>query len=122
MSREARTPLGRWGEEQVAEYLRQRGWSIVAANYRTRFGEIDLIAENARFLAFVEVKLRSGWGPVRGVEAVDRHKQQRLRTTVEWYLSLYPTEKQPRFDVAEVIAPDGTHTAAPEICYLENAF
>ena len=122
MSREARTQLGRWGEEQVAEYLRQRGWSIVDTNYRTRFGEIDLIAENAHFLAFVEVKLRSGRGPVRGVEAVDGHKQQRLRTTAEWYLSLYPTEKQPRFDVAEVIAPDGTHTAAPEICYLENAF
>ncbi|HIY22398.1 MAG TPA: YraN family protein [Candidatus Flavonifractor merdigallinarum] len=122
MSRGAHTQLGRWGEEQVAGYLRQRGWNIVAANYRTRFGEIDLIAENAHFLVFVEVKLRSGRGPVRGVEAVDRHKQQRLRTTAEWYLSLYPTEKQPRFDVAEVIAPDGTHTAAPEIRYLENVF
>ena len=117
-----RTPLGRWGEAQVAEYLRKRGWTVVAAGYRSRFGEIDLIAENRTYLAFVEVKLRNGRELVRGVEAVDRRKQQRLRTTAELYLSAYPTEKQPRFDVAEVVAPEGVATAAPEIRYFENAF
>ena len=117
-----RTLLGRWGEAQVAEYLRKRGWTVVAAGYRTRFGEIDLIAENRTYLAFVEVKLRNGRELVRGVEAVDRRKQQRVRTTAELYLSAHPTEKQPRFDVAEVVAPEGTATAAPEIRYFENAF
>lgn len=122
MSGGERTLLGRWGEAQVAGYLRKKGWTVVASGYRTRFGEIDLIAENRKFLAFVEVKLRSGRGPVSGAEAVDFRKQQRLRTTAECYLSAHPTEKQPRFDVAEVLAPEGVNTPAPEIRYLENAF
>ena len=50
--------LGRWGERLVAEDLRARGWRVTAANYRCRFGEVDLIAEDGRYLVFVEVKLR----------------------------------------------------------------
>ena len=49
---------GRWGEEQASEYLRQKGFRLVAANWQCRFGEIDLIAEDGNFLCFVEVKLR----------------------------------------------------------------
>lgn len=113
---------GRWGEAQVAEYLRQRGCAIVAASYKSRFGEIDLIAENRSFLMFVEVKLRSGSRFAMGREAVDARKQQRLRTTAELYLAEHPTEKQPRFDVAEVLAPQGVKTKSPAITYIENAF
>lgn len=50
--------LGRWGESLVAEELRRRGCRVVASGYRTRFGEIDLIAEDGPYLLFVEVKLR----------------------------------------------------------------
>ena len=50
--------LGRWGEGVAAEYLRRKRYTITAANYRCRFGEIDLIAENRKYLIFVEVKLR----------------------------------------------------------------
>ena len=50
--------LGRWGEGIAAEYLRRKRYTIAAANYRCRFGEIDLIAENRKYLIFVEVKLR----------------------------------------------------------------
>ena len=53
---------------------------------------------------------------------MDRGKQARLRTTAELYLAQNPTERQPRFDVAEVYAPQGTATAQPRIIYLENAF
>ena len=49
---------GRWGEETAAAYLRRRHYTIVAANYRCRLDEIDLIAENRDYLVFVEVKLR----------------------------------------------------------------
>ena len=49
---------GRWGEETAAAYLRRRHYTIVAANYRCRLGEIDLIAESRDYLVFVEVKLR----------------------------------------------------------------
>ena len=50
--------LGPWGEALACEYLRGRGCRIVACNYRSRFGEIDVIAEDRKFLIFAEVKLR----------------------------------------------------------------
>lgn len=114
--------LGRWGESLVAEELRRRGCRVVASGYRTRFGEIDLIAEDGPYLLFVEVKLRKSDRFAPGRAFVDRGKQERIRTTAEIYLVQNPTERQPRFDVAEVYAPQGTATAQPQIVYLENAF
>ena len=67
--------LGRWGEQQVAEDLRRKGWKIAAMNYRCRMGEIDVIAEKRTYLAFVEVKLRKNDGYGRPAEAVTRSKQ-----------------------------------------------
>lgn len=121
MSGRERVLLGRWGEALVAEDLRRRGWQIVASGWRCRFGEIDLIARNREFLAFVEVKLRSGnFAAPR--EYVDWKKQQKLRTTAQLYLAGHPTQLQPRFDVAEVYAPEGLKTQKPVIRYFENAF
>ena len=54
----ADTKLGPWGEALAAELLRRRGYHIVATNYRSRYGEIDIIAENAEYLVFAEVKRR----------------------------------------------------------------
>ena len=50
--------LGPWGEALAAEYLRKKRYTIVASQFRCRFGEIDLIAKNRQYLVFVEVKLR----------------------------------------------------------------
>ncbi|MPM76969.1 hypothetical protein SDC9_123968 [bioreactor metagenome] len=55
-------------------------------------------------------------------EFVTAGKQRRLKTSAELYLSEHPDELQPRFDVAEVYAPEGVHTSRPVIRYLENAF
>ena len=107
---------GRWGEETAAAYLRRRHYTIVAANYRCRLGEIDLIAENRDYLVFVEVKLRKSAAFAEALEFVDRHKQERIRRTAELYLCEHPEQtKQPRFDVIEVYAPFGTETKRPEI-------
>lgn len=114
--------LGAWGEAQAAEYLRKRGYTLVAAGYRCRFGEIDLIVRNRRFLAFVEVKLRKSASFANAFEYVDWHKQERLRTTASLYLSQNPTRLQPRFDVIEIYAPDGVETACPVIHHMEGAF
>lgn len=115
--------LGRWGEALVAADLRRRGFRILASGYRSRFGEIDLIATDDKYLCFLEVKLRGTGALVSGREAVDRRKQRRLRTTAEYWLAEHPAEPlQPRFDVAEVWAPQGTATRRPRITYLENAF
>ena len=63
--------LGPWGEAQAADYLRRKGYTLVAANYRCRFGEIDLIVRNRRYLVFVEVKLRKSAGFAQAREFVD---------------------------------------------------
>ncbi len=113
---------GAWGEQLAAQYLRKKGYHLVACNYRCRYGEIDLIVENRKYLVFVEVKLRKSDRFAAAMEFVDRKKQDRLRTTAELWLSLNPVEKQPRFDVIEIYAPQGLETRKPEIHHLEDAF
>jgi len=114
--------LGHWGEDLVAKDLKKRGWRIIASGFRCRMGEIDLIAGNKEFLAFVEVKLRKTDRFGRAAEFVDYNKQRRIRAAAQFYLLKHPTELQPRFDVAEVYAPQGFDTDKPAICYIENAF
>ena len=113
---------GRWGEQVAAGYLRDKGFTLLAANWRCRFGEIDLIAQDGVYLCFVEVKLRKSAGYGTAAEFVDRRKQEKLRTAALLYLAGHPTDLQPRFDVIELYAPRGEHTARPEIIHLENAF
>lgn len=117
-----RKVLGHWGEGQAAQYLREHGCTILAANWRCRMGEIDLIAADKHFLRFVEVKLRKDDRFMTAREAVDYHKQHKLKAAASLYLAGHPTKLQPRFDVAEVYAPAGTATPQPKIVYLENAF
>lgn len=114
--------LGAWGEAQAAQYLRKKRYEVVAAGFRSRFGEIDLIVKDRRFLVFVEVKLRKNEDFAKAMEYVDRHKQDRIRMTASIYLSRNPTTLQPRFDVIEIYAPEGTATAKPQISHLEDAF
>lgn len=114
--------LGQWGENLVAEDLRQKGWTVIATNFRCRMGEIDIIVENGKYLAFVEVKLRKNNRFGAACEAVTPSKQRKLRVAAQYYLMYHPTGLQPRFDVAEVYAPQGTETVQPVISYIENAF
>ena len=113
---------GAWGEECAAAYLRRRGYRILARNYSCRFGEIDIIAADRRYLIFCEVKLRKSADFAAAREFVDARKQQRLRTTALLYLSQHETPLQPRFDVIEIYAPDGTQTRRPQITHMEDAF
>ena len=106
----------------AAEYLRKKRYKLLAAGYRSRFGEIDLIVSDRKFLVFVEVKLRKSAQFAKALEYVDRRKQDRIRTTAQMYLAQNPTALQPRFDVIEIYAPEGTETARPEIYHLEDAF
>lgn len=114
--------VGAWGESLAAEYLRKKHFKLIAANYRCRFGEIDLIVCDKKHLVFVEVKLRKSANFAAAAEFVDHHKQNRLRTTAQMYLSQNPTDLQPRFDVIEIYAPMGLQTISPEINHLEDAF
>jgi putative endonuclease len=81
-----------------------------------------LIAADRKFLLFVEVKLRKTDRFAKAQEFVDRRKQDRIRTTAEIFLSAFPTDLQPRFDVIEIYAPQGADTPNPDIHHLEDAF
>ncbi|MBR4072709.1 MAG: YraN family protein, partial [Clostridia bacterium] len=94
--------LGALGEDLVAEYLRKQGFIIVKRNWKDRFGEIDVIAEDKKHIIFVEVKTRTEGALVSGAEAVDRRKAERIRKTALTFLSRFRMELTPRFDVGEV--------------------
>ena len=111
---------GPWGEALAAEYLRKKHYRIEAMNYRTRLGEIDIIASNRQYLVFCEVKLRKSANFAAAREFVDARKQQRLRTAAELYLAQNGIEAPARFDVAEVYTDE---TGKPRrVEYLEDAF
>ena len=114
--------LGRWGEAQAADYLRRKHWKIIGLNYCTRFGEIDIIAENRQFIAFVEVKLRKNAAFAQAREFVTRTKQEKIIAAAKLWLSRNATSKQPRFDVIEIYAPDGLDSRQLEIHHIEDAF
>ena len=113
---------GAWGEALAAEYLRKKRYTVVAAGFHCRYGEIDLIVQDKKYLVFVEVKLRKSADFAKAMEYVDRRKQDRIRITASMYLSQNPTRLQPRFDVIEIYAPEGTSTLHPEIRHMEDAF
>ena len=114
--------LGRWGEALAAEYLKKKKFTLVGAGYRTRTGEIDLIAEDRKFVVFAEVKLRNGTFSAAPAEFVDKNKQRRIISAAQAWLAAHGTDKQPRFDVIEIYAPDGMKTEKPVINHIENAF
>lgn len=114
--------VGAWGEALAADYLRKKKYTVLSTGYRCRFGEIDLIVYDKNYLVFVEVKLRKSDRFASAMEFVDTHKQNRIRTTAELYLSQNPTDLQPRFDVVEIYAPDGLETKKPVIHHMEDAF
>jgi putative endonuclease len=113
---------GDWGEALTAEYLRERGYRIVASKYRCRYGEIDLIASDGETICFVEVKLRSNLGCGLPREYVTEAKKKRLRTTAQFYLASHDPDALCRFDVAEVYTDRGHSERNTHIEYIENAF
>ncbi len=83
----ARKNLGDSGERVAALFLEQRGYKIVERNYRTRSGEIDLIAEDADGLAFIEVRTRRGGGMSVPEESLTPRKRERLISMAQEFLS-----------------------------------
>lgn len=110
---------GRLGEACVASYLSERGFCIEQRNYRVLGGEIDIIARDAQYLLFVEVKARSTRSYGAPAQAVDARKQKRILQAAQRYLAEHPCGLQPRFDVAQVRLKG---ERAYLYDYLENAF
>lgn len=114
--------FGQWGEALVAEEYEKRGFVVIARNWRSRYGELDLVVQSETDLVFVEVKTRKTKKFGEPFEAVNGRKQEKLRITAELFMIEYPDLPAPRFDVVSVFAPQGMDTKSPNISYLEAAF
>ena len=112
---------GKWGEALAADYLRRKKYKTVAMNYKSRFGEIDIIAENKKELVFVEVKLRKNSCFGEPCEFVTEKKQEKIRRTAEAFLAENESKKLLRFDVIEILAPKGI-SEEYTINHIESAF
>ena len=122
------TEIGAVGEDLAAEYLKNKGFSIVERNFRTRHLEIDLICENETHLLFVVVKTRTDTGAIskygRPAAAVDAKIRQHLVDAASSYLRANPTSKKPRIDDLEVYLnrKGALVTLSPKgIKHIENA-
>ncbi len=112
---------GDFGERAAESFLVKKGFEIVGRNYHSRYGEIDIIAQNKQYIVFAEVKTRSTAAIDRPGAWVDIRKQKKLMKTAAVYLDSSPTELQPRFDVIEVVYEKNTKVIV-SIEHIENAF
>lgn len=112
--------LGRLGEDYTTALLISHGWRILARNFRTRYGEIDIIALTpAKMIVVVEVKARASLATGLPALAVTTAKQHRLRLAAQQWLHDNPTGGRPlRFDVSSLIV----HSGKVLLDYREGAF
>lgn len=115
--------LGRVGERLACEHLERLGYRVVARNYRTRFGELDLIVCDDTWLVFVEVKTRRMGALESSVQAVSADKQRRVRSmAAAWLVEATdrPRSRELRFDVVGVTVDRNSRLV--RLDHLEGAF
>ena len=115
-----RAITGLWGEVFAARYLRDNGYDILSANYRTRLGEIDLVVSDGANIIFAEVKTRNDNMIAPPADSVNYAKQRRLSASAAQYLNSFPTTLVPRFDVIEIYMGDNGRPS--EIKHIKSAF
>ena len=112
---------GAWGEQVARVYLEHHGYVILETNFRTRLGEIDIIAQDGKYTVFAEVKTRKNDRFAAAREHVTPAKQARILAAAEEWLQSHPDAPQPRFDVIEVYGEQGA-PLPPRINHLTDAF
>src|SRR5512133_870266 len=113
-----RAGIGIRGEDLAAGYLRQKGFTIRERNWNSGRTEIDIIAENAEYIIFVEVKSRSAGFSVPPAEAVSVPKQRTIIFAAANYIDTHQPDKETRFDIITVIFMGSEN----EIEHIENAY
>lgn len=105
------------GEALAISYLKRKGYKILEKNYRTKFGEIDVIASKDDVVVFIEVKTRTTEAFGAPEESVTRQKQERIKKAALYYLKHLKTIPALRFDVISIeLKPE------PQIEHIEYAF
>jgi len=116
----ARGELGAGGEALAEEFLRRGGYAILERNFRSRRGEIDIVALDGGTVVFVEVKTRRSCACGGAAEAVDARKQRRVVEAARYYLHRNgATDRDCRFDV---IAVELGRSDGQDITHIRNAF
>ena len=102
--------IGITGETLAEKYLKENNYKILARNYQTKIGEIDLIAKEEDFIVFVEVKQRASLKYGYPREAVTPYKQNKIRQTALCYLKQHNiVDSKVRFDCIEILVDQITH-------------
>ncbi len=114
--------IGKKGESLVAEYLKSRGYIVIKRNYKDRYGEVDIIAEDCENLVFVEVKTRSENAIVSGFEAIDEKKKRLVKNEALMFTKRLKTDLEPRIDVAEVTVSIVDGKEVWKLNYIKNAY
>jgi putative endonuclease len=129
MAQDRRRSRGELGERIAERHLERRGYRVIERNFRTRYGEIDLIAVSARAIVFCEVKTRLAGGregPAAPLDAIGRDKRRRVRMIASQWLAdrgrdpARPRRPELRFDAIGVTLESGGRLLALD--HLEGAF
>lgn len=111
--------IGKTGESIAARFLRNKGYRILEQNYRTRLGEIDIIARDRETLVFVEVKARNSHNFGNPKSSITLHKQRKISMVALQYLKATDqTRTKARFDVIAICGAE----KSPQIELIKNAF
>ncbi|MEW5008430.1 MAG: YraN family protein [Cycloclasticus sp.] len=110
--------LGQEAEDLALGYLQQQGLTLIERNYRSRYGEIDLIMRDQQHIVFVEVRFRSSQRYGGALSSVDIHKQRKLIKCAQQYIANTPSRLGFRFDVLAISPSSQQH----DIQWLTNAF
>lgn len=112
--------IGQLGEDLAAKYLKRNGFTIIIRNYRKKYGELDIIAENEGDLVFIEVKTRTTESHGSAEEAVTVSKQQQIIKLAMIYISENELfDKSVRFDVVSILL---NKRKAVKINLIKHAF
>lgn len=109
---------GLLGELYAGRFLRKRGYKILASNFKSKSGEIDIAALKDDVVAIVEVKTRRENSLFPPSEAVDRKKEENIKSTAAYFMSSLKLENEIRFDIIEVIISSDKY----KIRHIKNAF
>lgn len=114
--------IGSWGEEIACNYIIKNGMTVISRNYRSKFGEIDIIARNDNCIVFIEVKTRKNNLYGNASEYVTRKKQEKIILTAQEYIGS-DIDTEMRFDVIEVYYYEYlTKPNVKRINHIKNAF
>ena len=114
-----RRALGQQGEEIAARYLQKEGYRILSRNYRTRYGELDIICLKNEALIFVEVKTRRSESFGSAEEAITSKKIEHIKKVALLYLTNNQTKyKEIRFDVITILMVNNE----PRLNHIQAAF